>query len=166
MATANPLGAAPGELKALGVGVSATGIVGRPTAIVLLAVALAAVGCSDQARQSTPAAAPQNMVPQRRLRLLGEESASLAAFERVKSLYESSAGTRIDIVRNDHAGVLAAIDGDSAGPEGSFDLLIVPHRMVGHLVATGYVQSLDVFLNDPTWSYSGPVDPQKDFLAV
>src|SRR2546425_11588410 len=93
---------------------------------VSLGVSIAACS-SDSATSSAQRPPPQVTVVGHRLRVLGEDSASLAAFEKTKTLYEAASGISVEIVRRDHAGLLTELRDMTAARH---DLLVVPSRML------------------------------------
>jgi multiple sugar transport system substrate-binding protein len=122
---------------------------------------VAACSTDNDARAPHPLP-PRLTAAARRLSVLGEASASLAAFERTKTTYEGAAGISVEIVRRDHAGIIADLHGKTA--PATYDLLIVPSHMLGALVEKAYVQPIDVFLNDPSSYDPSLFDSEKDVL--
>lgn len=120
---------------------------------------LATLSCSSDDRlPRSPAGSQPAVTPQRSLRLLAETSPQLAAFERIKSQYETTSGVRIEIDRRDAVGGLR----EDPGPLANYDLLIAPHRLIGQLVERGDVQPIDELLADPALYNAGLFDPHKD----
>ena len=128
-----------------------------------LSFGLGVAACStDNEAHSPQPVPPQPTGVVHRLSVLGEASTSLAAFERTKTTYEIAAGISVEIVRRDHAGIIADLQGKTA--PATYDLLIVPSHMIGELVEKAYVQPIDVFLKDPS-SYDPKLfDSEKDIL--
>src|SRR5262245_39607520 len=110
-----------------------------------LSIALTLVACSSEKPAPPNAAAPEIASVVRRVRVLAEDSGSVNSFEKTKQAYEEATGVSVDIVRRDHAGVLADLRG---APAQTYDLLIVPSRLLGELVERAYIQPIDVFLRD------------------
>jgi multiple sugar transport system substrate-binding protein len=94
--------------------------------------------------------------------VLGEDSASLAAFEKTKTQYETATGISVEIVRRNHADVIADLHRATAAP--AYDLLIVPSYLLGELVESEYVQPIDVFLGDGSSFDPRLFDPEKDVV--
>jgi multiple sugar transport system substrate-binding protein len=127
-----------------------------------LSLSVGIVACSsDSATSSAQPTPPRFTVVGHRLRVLGEDSASLAAFEKTKTLYEAASGISVEIARRDHAGLLAELRDMTAAP---YDLLVVPSRMLGELVEGAYVQPIEGFLGDPSAYDPQLFDFQTDLL--
>lgn len=86
----------------------------------------------------------------------------MTAFEKTKTAYEAATGVSVEIVRRDHTGVLADLR-DVPAP--TYDLLIVPSRLLGELVERAYIQPIDVFLADASLYEPRLFDSTKDIYA-
>ena len=129
--------------------------------LLVSAAMLATPTCSSDDRSSrSPAVSEKAAAPQRALRILAEDSPQLNALETISSQYEATAGIRVEIERRDYAGLAARLRDDAA-----YDLLIVPHRMIGQLVDRGDVQSIDDLLADRSLYDSRILDPQADIFT-
>jgi multiple sugar transport system substrate-binding protein len=127
--------------------------------VLALSIALILVACSSQEPGHPNAAAPEIASVARRLRVLAEDSGSVTAFEKTKKAYEAATGVSVEIVRRDHVGVLTDLRGV---PAQTYDLLIVPSRLLGELVERAYIQPIDVFLGDASSYEPRLFDSTKD----
>lgn len=84
------------------------------------------------------------------IRMIGEAYAPLDALAQIKSEFETKTGVHVEIVEKDHQAVVSELDQELSSGHSSYDLILMPHRMLGKLVAKGQVQPLDQFLNDPS----------------
>lgn len=133
--------------------------------VLVSAAGLAVLSCSsDDRRPRSAAGSEKAAAPQRVLQLLAEDSPQLTAFDTITNQYEATAGMHVEIDRRDHAGLVARLR-DDAVQRGAYDLLIVPHRMIGQLVDRGDVQSIDDLLTDSSLYNSRLLDPDKDIFA-
>jgi multiple sugar transport system substrate-binding protein len=129
---------------------------------IALCLGLIFVACSTDTGNPVPQpGAPPVSATGRRLIVAGEDSASLAAFEKTKSLY-AAAGLSVDIVRRDPAAIIKDLLEETPRPP--YDLLIVPSWMLGELVENGLVQPIDVFIKDPSSYDPRLFDSEKDVV--
>jgi multiple sugar transport system substrate-binding protein len=141
----------------------------------VLAVLLVAGVCGSCAAETGPQdeAAPAgrssnaaaDVASSVRIRVLAEMSPTLNALERVAREQAPATGRSVELVRRDHAGVVAALWPAVGAAQDHFDLLIVPHRLVGRLVEDEAIQPLDTWLMDPSVFQPGVFDPAADLFA-
>lgn len=112
----------------------------------------------DQAAQSP---SPRGPI----LHVLAPESRSLVALERLKARHEAAAGVRVDITRRAHMkDVLAEVDRGVAPGGIAYDAVVVPNHVLGRLVESGHIRSLEGYLGDRTPSENQRFDPEKDLF--
>lgn len=127
----------------------------RRVAALLTVVALLGAACGgDDRREELPdewvslseAAAPWEGET---LRMIGEALPPLEALDEVKGEFEEETGVEVVIEQLGHEEVIERTTADFAGQTGTYDLILNPHREIGRLVANGWIQPLDEFMNDP-----------------
>jgi multiple sugar transport system substrate-binding protein len=83
---------------------------------------------------------------EKRIRLIGEAYAPLDALRNLKSKFEEETGITVEIVEKSHVAVVAELDQELTANQVSYDLILVPHRLLGKLVEKGHVREIDTFL--------------------
>jgi multiple sugar transport system substrate-binding protein len=121
--------------------------------VVFIAAAIWLVACGNPSGES-----------QITLRVIGEGYPPLLAFEKVKSTFENKTGIKVDITKRDHMAVVAEVDREFAAGNPTYDLVIMPHRLLGKFVEKGSVQPVDSFLNDPSMFDRKLLNPDADIF--
>lgn len=84
------------------------------------------------------------------VRMIGEAYAPLDALAKMKGEFEQKTGIRVEIIQKDHQAVVAELDQELSSRKVTYDLILMPHRLLGKLVEKGHVQSLESYLKDAT----------------
>lgn len=84
------------------------------------------------------------------IRMIGEAYAPLDALAKMKDQFEQKTGIHVDIIEKDHQAVVAELDQELSSRKVTYDLILMPHRLLGKLVEKHQVQPLESFLNDPS----------------
>jgi multiple sugar transport system substrate-binding protein len=115
-------------------------------------------GCSrqdDSERKGTPTEPIT-------LRVIGEGYPPLLALEQSKEAFERATGIRVEIVKRDHMSLVAEMDREFSSGKVSYDLVVMPHRLLGKFAEKGYVHPIDNFLRDSTLFDRSAFDPETD----
>src|ERR1700680_2523424 len=91
-------------------------------ALLLIALSVSTSACSEKRQVVT-------------LRVIGEGYPPLLAFEQVKGSFEKETGIRVEVNKRDHMAVVAEMDREFSSGNVTYDLAIVPHRLLGKYVA-------------------------------
>jgi multiple sugar transport system substrate-binding protein len=83
------------------------------------------------------------------LRMIGEAYAPLDALAKVKGDFEKETGIKVEIVEKDHQAVVSELDQELSSRQVTYDLILMPHRLLGKLVEKGHVQPIDQYMSDP-----------------
>jgi multiple sugar transport system substrate-binding protein len=99
------------------------------------------------------------------IRVLAPESHPLTAVERLKTRHEANTGVHVEITKRARMqDVLTEVDQELESKRGTYDLVLVPNRALGRLVANGYVRSLEWYLGDRTSPEGTRFVPEKDLF--
>src|ERR1044071_2545227 len=98
------------------------------------------------------------------LRIIGEGYPPLLAFEKIKDQYERAHGVHIEITKKDHMAVVAEVDREFSTGKVTYELVLMPHRLLGKFVEKHYVRSLQPYLANRTLYDARVFDPTKDLL--
>ena len=80
------------------------------------------------------------------------------------SVFEQRTGIHVEVLhKNDHA-IISDLDRGVSSDEGSLDVIVVRHRLLGSLVQKGQVRPIDSFLSDPA-IHDVSFIPQKQLFA-
>lgn len=82
------------------------------------------------------------------IRLIGEAYAPLDALAQLKGEFEAETGIQVDIVQKDHQSVVAELDQELATRNVTYDIVLMPHRLLGKLVEKQQVRPLDDLITD------------------
>jgi multiple sugar transport system substrate-binding protein len=83
------------------------------------------------------------------IRMIGEAYAPLDALAKIKGEFERETGISVEIVQKDHQAVVAELDQELSSRQVTYDMILMPHRLLGKLVEKGHVQPIESFMNDP-----------------
>jgi len=142
------------------------------TSIRFVAVIGVALGIATACHREAPAPPPSEWkglseaarpYSGRTIKILGENLPPLQSLERLRGDFERSTGIKLDINLKDHSTAIRSILAGSLSHEYDYDLVFIPHKEMGRLVATDSVLPLDQFfrqrgLRDPTF------DPKKQLV--
>jgi ABC-type glycerol-3-phosphate transport system substrate-binding protein len=95
------------------------------------------------------------------IRLIGESSPAFSALIDLKPVYASAAAVRVDTAAMDRSALMAALAHDAEAPP---DLAVVPHHLLGRLVADDAIHPIKSFVDDLKLFDPRVVDPQIDLL--
>ena len=84
------------------------------------------------------------------IRMIGEAYAPLDALSKIKNQFEQETGITVEVVQKDHQAVVSELDQELSSRQVTYDLILMPHRLLGKLVEKGHVQPIESFMNDPT----------------
>jgi multiple sugar transport system substrate-binding protein len=84
------------------------------------------------------------------IRLIGEAYAPLDALTKMKGAFEQKTGIKVEVIQKDHQAVVSELDQELSSRRVTYDLMLMPHRLLGKLAEKGQVQPIDTFVNDPT----------------
>lgn len=82
------------------------------------------------------------------IRMIGEAYAPLQALNKIKGEFETKTGINVEIIEKDHQAVVAELDQELSSRKVTYDLILLPHRLLGRLVEKRQVQPLTAFLKD------------------
>src|ERR1017187_8429260 len=77
------------------------------------------------------------------IRMIGEAYAPLDALAKMKGEFEQKTGIHVEIIEKDHQAVVAELDQELSSRKVTYDLILMPHRLLGKLVEKGQVQPLE-----------------------
>jgi len=119
--------------------------------IFAISVALMFSSCkpSSDTAENTPAT-------KQTIRLIGEAYAPLDALDAMRSRFTDETGIDVEIVRKSHTDVVAELSQDLASGRTSYDLILMPHRLLGRFVESGQVVPLDAMLSRPEFAELAP----------
>ncbi|UTW59515.1 sugar ABC transporter substrate-binding protein [Kordiimonas sp. SCSIO 12603] len=89
---------------------------------------------------------PQNISNTKKIRIIGEAYAPLTALAGMKSQFEQETGIEVEIVEKDHMAVVTELSQELSSRNVTYDLILMPHRLLGRLVENQQVQPLTPFL--------------------
>jgi multiple sugar transport system substrate-binding protein len=92
------------------------------------------------------------------VRLIGEAYAPLEALTKLAGTFEKENNLKIEVSQKDHQSVVAELDQEMASGSVSYDLILMPHRLLGKLVEKNQVQPLDGLLTGPSSDLQAPAD--------
>lgn len=95
------------------------------------------------------------------IRLIGESSPAFSALIDLKPVYASAAAVRVDATAMDRSALMAALAHNADVPP---DLAVVPHHLLGRLVADDAIHPIKSFVDDLKLFDPRVVDPQIDLL--
>lgn len=95
------------------------------------------------------------------IRLIGESSPAFSALIDLKPVYESAAAVRVETAAMDRSALMAALAHDAEAPP---DLAVVPHHLLGRLVADDAIHPIKSLIDDLKLFDPRVVDPQIDLL--
>jgi multiple sugar transport system substrate-binding protein len=124
------------------------------TAACLTWLAACSASCSPGTIEQS-SAAPGNigLTPGPTIRVLAPESRPLPAVRTLIARHESANGVRVEMTTRARVkDVMAEVEADLAAKRTTYDLVLVPHHVLGSLVKRGYVRSLESFLDLQTLS--------------
>jgi multiple sugar transport system substrate-binding protein len=117
------------------------------------------IGC-DRKQPSTPSPSPT--APPTQIRLIGEAYAPLEALDALKGKFEAESGIKVEIVRKSHQEVVDELSQELASGRPSYDLILMPHRLLGRFVEKRQVVPIDEMLREPEFS-AGAI-PESDLF--
>ena len=79
------------------------------------------------------------------IRMIGEAYAPLDALAKMKGEFEQKTGIRVEIIEKDHQAVVAELDQELSSRKVTYDLILMPHRLLGKLVEKGQLLPLEPF---------------------
>lgn len=87
------------------------------------------------------------------IRILGEDLPPLHSLERLREQFSNESGIRVEIDFKNHSKVIQSILQGALSKEYRYDVIFVPHKELGRLVATSSLWPLDRFaaLRDPAF---------------
>ena len=97
----------------------------------ILALALLLIGACSAEREATS-----------KITVIGEAYAPLLALDKMKHEYEARTGIVVEIVQKDHMTVVQELDQQFATGQVDYDVILMPHRLLGKLVENDRVFSL------------------------
>ena len=80
------------------------------------------------------------------IRLIGEAYAPLEALAGMTGEFEAETGIAVEVVMKDHQSVVAELDQELRIREVTYDVLLMPHRLLGKMVEKGHVLPIDPLL--------------------
>jgi multiple sugar transport system substrate-binding protein len=83
------------------------------------------------------------------IRMIGEAYAPLSALKELKRDFQQQTGIKVEIVEKDHQAVVSELDQELATRQVTYDLILMPHRLIGKLASNGRIQHIEPFVADP-----------------
>lgn len=80
------------------------------------------------------------------------------------SVFEQKTGIHVEILRKNDRAIISDLDHGASSDEGSLDVIVVRHRLLGSLVQKGQVRPIDSFLSDPA-IHDASFVPKKQLFA-
>jgi multiple sugar transport system substrate-binding protein len=99
------------------------------------------------------------------IRMIGEAYAPLDALAKMKGGFEQKTGIHVEIIEKDHQAVVAELDQELSSRKVTYDLILMPHRLLGKLVEKGQVQPLEPFFRDPSL-HDPTFDPEDQLFTT
>jgi multiple sugar transport system substrate-binding protein len=80
------------------------------------------------------------------------------------SVFEQKTGIHVEVLHENDRAIISDLDHGASSDEGSLDVIVVRHRLLGSLVQKGQVRPIDSFLSDPA-IHDASFVPKKQLFA-
>jgi len=96
------------------------------------------------------------------IRVIGEFLPPLEAVAALKDKFEDETGIHVEVEMYEHTVVVEKVTFDVSTGAGIYDVILNPHREIGKLAESGWIEPLDKYISDPALTPPG-FDPYKMF---